>query len=59
VPIDDERAIEKGLLDFLVRVRDGTAPVASERVVSAYSRRSLTADLARCFDSVRVARTSA
>ena len=59
VPLDDERAIETGLMDFLVRVRDGTAPVASERVVSAYSRRSLTADLARCFDSMFVERSSA
>jgi glycosyltransferase involved in cell wall biosynthesis len=50
--IDDADAIAAGLRDFLVRVRAGTAPVAPERVIGAYSRKSLTADLARCFDSV-------
>lgn len=50
--IDDASAIAAGLGDFLARVRAGTAPVAPERVIGAYSRKSLTADLARCFDAV-------
>ena len=50
--IDDASAIAASLTAFLTRVRAGTAPVATERIVSAYSRKALTADLARCFDEV-------
>ena len=50
-PLDSEEQIAQGLLDFLLRVREGRAPIASYEQVRNYSRKSRTQDLARLLDS--------
>jgi hypothetical protein len=51
-PIDDAGIIAQRLAQFITEVRSGSARTATERVVGSYSRRSLTAHLAECFDAV-------
>ncbi|PYV87776.1 MAG: glycosyltransferase [Acidobacteria bacterium] len=50
-PLDSEEQIAQGLLSFLLRVREGRAPIASYEQVRNYSRNSRTQDLARLLDS--------
>jgi Glycosyl transferase 4-like domain len=52
VPLDDRKAIEGGLLEFLERVRSGTAPVASSETVRSHSREARTAQLGELLDDV-------
>jgi glycosyltransferase involved in cell wall biosynthesis len=52
VPIDSSELIARGLLDFIARIKNGTAPVAAEERVTAHSRRGRTRELAALLDSV-------
>lgn len=52
VTLNDVPEIEKGLLEFICALRDERAPVASEDVVRAYSRREGAASLANLLDEV-------
>jgi hypothetical protein len=51
VPLGSKEEIADGLLNFLVRVREGRAPTASTEQVRNYSRKSRTKELARLLDS--------
>jgi glycosyltransferase involved in cell wall biosynthesis len=51
VPLGSKEEIAEGLLNFLLRVREGRAPIASYEQVRNYSRKSRTQDLARLLDS--------
>lgn len=52
VPLDDRQAIAAGLESFLERVRQGRAPLATERQIAAYSRYARTRELAALLDAV-------
>jgi glycosyltransferase involved in cell wall biosynthesis len=56
VPIDSSELIARGLLDFIARIRNSTAPVAAEERVTAHSRRGRTRELAALLDSVAAKR---
>ena len=51
-PLDDSRAILTALIDFLQRIEQGNAPLASRQAVTDASRRGRTAQLARLLDQV-------
>jgi glycosyltransferase involved in cell wall biosynthesis len=50
--LDNEEEIKSTLLEFLELIRTFSAPLADERVVSQYSRRTGTAKLAEILDDV-------
>ena len=52
LPLDDAAAIRAGLLDFLARLRAGTAPCGNEASVSKHAREARTAELAELLDDV-------
>jgi len=52
VPLDDVQRIERGLVDFLQALRDGSAPIAPLAKVERYSRVAGARDLAALFDAV-------
>lgn len=51
-PLDSRDGIMQALMDFLARLHAGTAPLASDEVVRANSRRSRTGQLAQLLDEV-------
>jgi hypothetical protein len=51
-PIDSRDAIARGLLTFVERVKAGKAPIASDAVVAAASRRVRTAGLAHLLNEL-------
>ena len=51
-PLDSVAAIRRAIPMFMERVRNGTAPVASEAAIAAASRRQRTAVLAQLMDRV-------
>jgi glycosyltransferase involved in cell wall biosynthesis len=50
-PLDSKERIADDLIDFLAKVRAGIAPVAKDRDVERYSRRSQTGEFARLLQS--------
>jgi glycosyltransferase involved in cell wall biosynthesis len=46
VALDSQQAIAQGLLHFLVQVRAGRAPIASDHIIARHSRKSRTRELA-------------
>jgi hypothetical protein len=52
VDLKDEDAIVAVLPAFLNRIRDGSHPLPDRQKVLSYTRRSGTAELARCLDTV-------
>jgi len=54
VPLDSESEIASGLMRFVEQLRTGAAPTAARVDVERYSRRSLTAELAKLFNSLTV-----
>jgi hypothetical protein len=52
IPIDSVDRIVEGLLDFLHRLRNGTAPILSAAEVKRYSRTARTRELAQVFDAI-------
>jgi glycosyltransferase involved in cell wall biosynthesis len=56
-PIDDSDTIAQRLAQFIAEVRSGSARTAGAQVVSSYSRRSLTSQLAECFNAVTATST--
>jgi glycosyltransferase involved in cell wall biosynthesis len=51
-PMISEDCIAKALLDFLLRVREGTAPVLDAATVKKYTRESRARELAHLLDTV-------
>lgn len=51
-PLDVEERVRGGLVEFLARIRAGTAPIPDPRAVAQHSRRARTAELAALFDGV-------
>jgi glycosyltransferase involved in cell wall biosynthesis len=56
VPLDSTQQIAGGLLDFLARLRAGSAPIASDSEIAKHSRKARTHDLAKVFDTVTIQR---
>jgi len=52
VPLDDANAIAAALSEFLGMIKQGNAPLASESVVTSYSRRQRTEELATILNEV-------
>jgi glycosyltransferase involved in cell wall biosynthesis len=52
VPLDSKEQIARGLLNFLYKVRQGIAPVASDKEVRSYSRQFRSQELAYLLDSL-------
>jgi hypothetical protein len=52
VPLDRETEIADGLFQFISRVRDGSAPKASDRAIASHSRQALTGRLVELFESL-------
>ena len=52
VPLDSKERIRTGLVDFLRRIRDRAAPVATESMIVSCSRRRRTVELVDLLDSV-------
>jgi hypothetical protein len=52
VRLDDKVAIKEGIVEFMKRIRDRTAPIADEQVVRQFSRKSQTEKLARTLDEI-------
>lgn len=57
VPIDASDQIAQGLLEFLTKIRNNTAPVATRSGIERHSRRSRTQELAALLDSVLASST--
>lgn len=51
-PLDSKEAIIQGLRDFLFRLREARAPIASDTVVASHTRESRTGELSRLLDSI-------
>ena len=51
--LDSREDIARGLLDFLGRVHDGSAPIATDAGILRHSRRFRTQELASMLDSLR------
>ncbi|MCP5346822.1 MAG: glycosyltransferase [Gammaproteobacteria bacterium] len=52
VPLDSSSEIKAGLIDFLQRLKNDTAPLATEEVIRSHSRRARTEQLAQLLDTV-------
>jgi hypothetical protein len=52
VPLDSSAEIAAGLNDFLIGLRGGVEPVASDAEIAGHSRKSKTAELAALLDSL-------
>jgi hypothetical protein len=53
VPLDSKEEIKKGLLKFLEEITNGTAAVASDKEIQAFSRMKQTQRLIRLFDDIK------
>lgn len=51
VPIDAKEQIAAGLQEFLARIREGRAPIATETEIARHTRRARTQELAGLLDS--------
>jgi glycosyltransferase involved in cell wall biosynthesis len=58
VPLDDERRIARALLEFMVDIRLGRAPVGDDKEIHSHSRRCRTEVLAKLFEEVITPRPS-
>jgi hypothetical protein len=56
VPLDSTEKIATGLLEFLEKIRSGTAPVASDEEIERHTRRNKASELACLFEEVVAAR---
>jgi len=52
VPLDNAETIEKGLVQFLAEVRQGTSPLPARDVIEEHSRKSKAKQLACLFDEI-------
>jgi len=52
VPLNDKDAIKIELMKFLKRIHDNSFPTISDEIISSYSRRSQTKELANLFNSI-------
>lgn len=52
VPLDSSPKIKSGLIDFLQKLRSGTAPIAKEDVIYSHSRKARTEQLAQLLNKV-------
>lgn len=51
-PLDSSSEIKAGLIDFLQRLKNGAAPLATEEVIQSHSRKTRTEKLAQLLDTV-------
>ncbi|HVK56909.1 MAG TPA: glycosyltransferase family 4 protein [Burkholderiales bacterium] len=51
-PLDSEEAIERALMTFVGLLKAGAAPIASDDVIAAASRRGRTAEFARLLNAI-------
>jgi glycosyltransferase involved in cell wall biosynthesis len=54
VPLDSREKIAKGFLDFMQKVRDGTAPIPKNEEVLLHSRKYRAKELAKLLDTVNL-----
>jgi glycosyltransferase involved in cell wall biosynthesis len=52
VALDSREQIMKGLLDFLIQIQEGCAPIANDKEIECYSRKSRTQELVNLLDSL-------